>query len=350
MIFDNLDSECNSYLQKLFSMQEDNIDYILTIRKYIENPKSLPNGEKEFFYSKKTFSSDFCNYLKVENPKLQKRFYSAFIPLKLEYFVQNPYMQKIKNLSLSFGDWKLKTLTIPAYQAFVFDDLYAQGDSCYITSRLSFSNTDYKYPSISLCDNEWMSLHPNEIHTMSVPISACKGKVLVLGLGMGYFAFMASQKESVKEVHIIEMDKDVIDLFNKYFLPLFDHPEKIHIHKADAMDYIKNVGDGDYNYIFSDLWHDTSDGLPLYISLLKRFANFKFTHCYYWIEDSLLVSYRLFVIGVIRDYYENYKGDDYNDIQKDIYKYFSNIKVHSKEEISSFLTVGGLKNIILFNK
>jgi len=350
MIFENIDNECLSYLEQLFSMQEKNIDYILAIRNYLENPKPFPNKEKEFQYAKNAFSNDLCNYLNIDDVNMKKHLNKAIISSNLKYFQNNEYLKRIGNKTFLYKDWELKIINIPAYQGFVFDDLYAQGDSCYITARLSFADFDYSYPSISLCGREWMSLHPNEISTMKVPISACKGKVLVLGLGMGYFAFMASQKDSVKEVHILEMDKDVIDLFNRNFLPLFDHPEKIHIHKADALDYIQNVGDGDYTYIFSDLWHDTSDGIPCYISLLKQFGNYKNTRCYYWIEDSILSTYRLYVIGVLRDLYENYTSSDYNDEQTEIYNYLKNIKLHSKEEISSLLTVGGLKNIILNNK
>ena len=52
-----------------------------------------------------------------------------------------------------------------------------------------------------------MSLKPNEIETMEQPIENANGNILVYGLGLGYFAFMASQKNSVKKYNEYNINK-----------------------------------------------------------------------------------------------------------------------------------------------
>ena len=53
--------------------------------------------------------------------------------------------------------------------------------------------------------------------------------VLILGLGMGYAAYMMHLKDNVSKVTVIEHDPEVIELFEKYTLPQFEHPEKVDV-------------------------------------------------------------------------------------------------------------------------
>ena len=206
---------------------------------------------------------------------------------------------------------------------------------------LGFFDSDYTYPTISLCNNEWMSLNPFEIRTMQIPIQIARGKVLTLGLGLGYFAYMAHLKDDVKEVHIVEMDLELINNFKKYLLPLFSHPEKIHIHKADAFYFIKDIKDKDYDFIFSDLWHDAGDGLPMYLKLKEHFDNFKVTKRMYWIEGSIVTYLRMLLVGVIKDEY--YKNDsDYDEIQLIIKKNLENYTLHNSYELDALLNIQGV--------
>ena len=50
--------------------------------------------------------------------------------------------------------------------------------------------------------------------SMKNPIKNAHGKVLTTGLGLGYFSYMASLKEDVSEIVIIERDEKVIKLWN----------------------------------------------------------------------------------------------------------------------------------------
>ena len=191
-----------------------------------------------------------------------------------------------------------------------------------------------------------MSLNPYEIRTMEVPLQLVKGKVITLGLGLGYFAYMAHLKEEVKEVHIVEMDLELIKIFNEYLLPLFPYKEKIHIHKADAFYFIKDIKDRDYDFIFSDLWHDVSDGLPMYLKLKSQFKDFTYTHCLYWIEDAILTYLKLLVIGVLKDEYYGL-DKDYNEMQLLIKKRLEGYLFSNTYELDALLNIKGLNKLLL---
>ena len=261
--------------------------------------------------------------------------------LRLEDYLVNPYLEKLKFLSFSKDDWVLTNRTIKAYSLFPYQEEYHYGSDYLLKMSLAFFDQDYIYPSISLFGDEWMSLNPYEIRTMEMPIILAKGKVLTLGLGLGYFAYMAHLKEEVKEVHVVEMDKGLIDIFNEYLLPLFEHPEKIHIHKADALRFIESVNDKDYDFVFSDLWHDTSDGLPMYVKLKHKFAAFKYTQCSYWIESALLTYLRMLVVGIMRDEYYQ-RECEYNDIQLFIKNKLTNYLIADYYDLDNLLSIKGL--------
>ena len=68
-----------------------------------------------------------------------------------------------------------------------------------------------------------MTITPNEIETMKEAVDKASGNVLTFGLGLGYYAYMVSEKENVESVTIVDSNEDVIDLFKKYVLPQFKH-------------------------------------------------------------------------------------------------------------------------------
>ena len=264
----------------------------------------------------------------------------------LDTFTNNPYYQALKNVSFEQDGWKLSHKVMKAFTLFPYDEQYHYGSNSILKMSLGYFTKDYDYPTISLYSQEWMSLNPHEIRTMEMPIQVAKGKVLTLGLGLGYFAYMVHLKEEVKEVYIVEMDLELIKLFQKHLLPLFPYKEKIHIIKADALAFINQINDRDYDFIFSDLWHDVSDGLPMYIKLLERFDKFAYTKRHYWIENSLIAYLRLLIIGVIKDeYYKN--ESDYDEIQLTIKKNLENYTLHNSYELDALLNIQGVKNSVV---
>jgi hypothetical protein len=137
-----------------------------------------------------------------------------------------------------------------------------------------------------------MAIKPNEIETMKEPCSKMYGKVAIFGLGLGYFAYRVAQNENVKEITIIEKDENVIKLFYENILPQFENADKIKVVKSDAFDFAKKMGEKKYDTAFVDLWHDTSDGVDLYIKMKKSEVFSPDTKFEYWIEKSILSSIR----------------------------------------------------------
>ena len=147
-----------------------------------------------------------------------------------------------------------------------------------------------------------MTVTPNEIETMREPIAKCRGKVLTLGLGLGYFAFHASEKPEVERVVVIERSRDVIDIFKTYLLPQFPNGDKIEIVEADAFVYMEEkMPHEGFDYVFCDLWHDASDGLEMYRKLKRYEILSPNTQFDYWIEPSLLSLLRHIVYRRITD-------------------------------------------------
>ena len=229
--------------------------------------------------------------------------------LNEHYFEQNPYYQNVKPQPFVDGDYKLEYLSYKPYQPFSTDDIIVDEKDYYLEkSPIGYFAKEKEYLVLSYKDEVWMSITPNEINTMQPYIDSAKGRVLVLGLGLGYYPFMISLKEEVKDITIIELDKNIISLFKKHLLPLFKNKEKIHILEGDAIQYLEN-NKSHYDTIFADLWHNPVDGLPLYIKL-KKLEKDSSTIYQYWLEKSLLALYRRCLLTVYEEALQHYSDKD----------------------------------------
>lgn len=347
MIFDLNDVEKKKVVA-LFDQHEKNIDYLLYIQALIwqKGINSQVSFEASDSYKKRDFLFESLENKKpYPNDFVKKNMKWDTKLLRVEDFQANSYFKKLSSVSFDKNDWSLNNKKLEAYSLFPYEEEYHYASNYLLKMSLAFFDKDYIYPSISLFGNEWMSLNPYEIRTMETPIITARGKVLTLGLGLGYFAYMAHLKEEVKEVHIIEMDKGLIEIFNEYLFPLFPHPEKIHVHKADAFHFVTTIKDRDYDFIFSDLWHDVSDGLPMYIKLKEYFNAFKQTQCAYWIEGSLITYLRTLVIGIMKDEYYQ-KDNNYNDFQLFIKNRLKDHAIKDSSDVDSLLSLKGLNNLL----
>lgn len=345
----SLDENENKKLVSLFKQHEKNLDYLLYLQDTVWNKPAI-SGEfpqEDDPYKKRDFLFDNLEKeMPLPNDYVEKNMRWDTKLLRIKDYQNNPYLKALNNLSFNKNDWVLNNKKIPAYTLFPYEEEYHYGGNYYLKESLAFFDADYSYPSLTLFNNEWMSLNPYEIRTMETSIITARGKVLTLGLGLGYFAYMAHLKDEVKEVHIVEMDLELIKIFNEYLLPLFPHPEKIIIHKADAFRFVNDIKDGQYDFIFSDLWHDASDGLVSYLKLKKAFKCFKKTQLSYWIEGSLVTYLRILVIGVMRDEY--YKLDnEYNDLQLLIKERLKDRIITNSYDVDSLFSIKGLNELMI---
>ena len=170
---------------------------------------------------------------------------------------------------------------------FVHDDIVKLKDGR-LLPQVGYFDEEFIYPAIYEKGVLWMSVTPNEVNTMKEPIDKAFGRVLTFGLGLGYFAYMASLKDEVEKITIVESNETTIKIFEKYILPQFKFKDKIEIIKADAFKFAESeYKSGKYDYVFADIWHDAGDGLGCYTKF-KRLEKLNPNLVYdYWIEKTI---------------------------------------------------------------
>ena len=196
------------------------------------------------------------------------------------------YMRDIKIREKRMGRWELGYEEYGAYEGFVCDDIEITAEGREIP-QIGFFAERHRYPVIKEGGREWMAIKPSEIATMRGPIAKAWGHVVTFGLGMGYYAYMVSEKAEVTKVTIVEKDRDVIKLFGEEILPQFGQRAKIEIVESDAIAYMESGFEWDS--VFVDLWHDAGDGRDIYkrIREIDRGGEWE-----YWIEKSLQSALR----------------------------------------------------------
>lgn len=216
-----------------------------------------------------------------------------------EYLNENKYLKNIHLKNQRLGHFALSHSSYSKYELMIYSSPINKYNGIMIPS-IGTIDHHFQYPLLKENGNVWMSITPNEIFTMEQAIEEAHGHVLTLGCGMGYFAYMASEKESVKHVTIIENQPEVIKLFETIILPQFEHKEKITIIQADAFDYMESLEDGHYDFCFADIWISNNDIIS-YIKLkhiCKKFSKMKMS---YWIEDSMIATIMLYVYIIIQN-------------------------------------------------
>ena len=220
--------------------------------------------------------------------------------LNADDYANDAYCKAVCFSDQQLGRWEMKTGFYAPYEPFVWNHPVLTPQFREIP-QIGYFAEEFRFPAILEDGVEWMTVTPNEIETMRQPIQNSRGNVLTLGLGLGYFAFHAAQKDTVQSVTVVERDASVIELFRTHLLPQFPNRQKITVVCADAFEYLSPDHIGAYDYVFADLWHDPSDGLPLYLRLRRLQKQLGCSNWDYWIEPSLLSSLRHMVYDRITD-------------------------------------------------
>lgn len=277
-----------------------------------------------------------------------------------EEFNNNPYIKNIDFHNKKQGNYELCYQNYQPYEFSIYD-IPKHIDKIHIDiPRIGCFKEEFEYPGIRQIDNErtWMSVTPNEVYTVQPAIDNAKGKVLTLGCGMGYFAYMASLKEEVESITIIELEQDVIDLFENSILPQFENKDKIKVIKADAIDFMKDINDGEYDYCFADIWIGI-DQIEPYFAVKEVCRHLRKTKVDYWMEDAFatLLTYNVWN-EIIKSFSKinNLEVSNPNpdpsetDLRKEafIHRLLKNVEISKPEDVDFYLTP---KNIIkLINK
>lgn len=303
-------------------------DYLSSIVDYLD--LNLNNDEDRYFY--------------------ESRIKKAISLIKQSEYDSDYYRQSIKPKEYKDKNYQLTYLKIKPYQAIPYDDILI--DEKYVeVSQIGYFASNFEYLAVLKDDVVWMSTDPNEINTMKASIKEASGHVLAFGLGLGYFPIMCAVKDNVSKVTIIEKDKEIINIFKKHILPLFERKEKIEIIEGDAFEYAKRDLSA-YDYLFIDIWHNPEDGLPMFLKFNKILKGTKIKTSY-WLEKSILAMYRRCLLTVIEESILGYDDshykkaeNEYDEIINDLYFKTKDVVVTSKEELNDILKDNQLKNLI----
>ena len=291
--------------------------------------------------------NDFIHLAKSYNLKDIKE-------LDINEYKNNPYFKNTKIANpIKFKDYILKTSFYRPYEVNLIDSINVD-DKKYYKETNSLGYFIDKFPYIEIIKNDitWMSITPHEINTMKNDINKMKGNIIVQGLGLGYIAYMLSNKDDVNKISIVEKDENIIDIFNKLLFPQFKNKEKIKIIKDDAIEYInKEENLKDIDFVYCDLYHNPFDALPLYIKM-KQIENKNITYLY-WIEKEIVALIRRYLLSLIEEYFLGYTEKDYKKVKNNedkIYNYFySLIKekvISSEDDLIKLLSDENIKNLI----
>ena len=296
----------------------------------------------------------FYNYFAYRNKKID-----------VNEFLNNPYIKNIKfdkSFLLNKNNIELTTSHFNKYELQQLNT--SKMDSNYIVKpNLGFFDKEVSFPILTENNEVWMSITPSEINTMENHIAKMNGKVLVFGLGLGYFAYMSALKDNIESVTVIELNKDIIHIFNENILVQMDDKvkSKINIIHGDAKnifldkDYINS-----FDSCFIDIWMNSMDGAPLY-SYFKENENKLKIKPRYWIEDDILLHYQYDLMAyityiILKDMHQSKEEKKvyYSIIKRrpfinKIEKYFkkNNYVINSKKDIQNLVFNTNVMNKIL---
>lgn len=313
-----LDDEAFNYFQNLFEVLEENLAL-----------------------------ADEANQLLEERPLWPDFLVKSGIPLIAP--AESDYAKILKNISFEKDFWSLEQHKIKAYTPFPYDVTKVKGSLYREKPSLAYSDKDFSYLELTQYGIPWMSLCPHEITTMQKPIKEAHGKVLTFGLGLGYFAYMSSKKESVESLTIVEQSETLINLFKEKILPRFPNQAKIKIINKEALNFAKSEDLAIYDYVFSDLHHTALDGFGLNLALANIFKTKNNCKFRIWIEEEFLILIRRLILTLLSD--ESIRNDDLNEFpgEREASKTIIAIlrtKKWSKEELMGLLSNKNIRKIL----
>ncbi|MBQ4290739.1 MAG: hypothetical protein II719_06040 [Clostridia bacterium] len=244
----------------------------------------LMPGEFETFYVLREFFSEMDLGSTTDGGYIAQLFRNGR-HLDEKIFLANPFLSAITVPDRSIGRFRLAHSSYERGEIFHYDMPDFEGR--FVVPKLGFFSVPVSFPALYEGPIPWVSVCPSEIHSMEKAVRAAWGDTLVLGLGLGYYAFRISQSETVRSVTVVEREQEVIDLFTEYLLPQFPMKEKVRILCGDAVSYTQSLRDGVYDFCFADIWEGAVDGAGPYCKIRNEAKRMVHTEFSYWIEPQI---------------------------------------------------------------
>ncbi|MDY6949182.1 MAG: hypothetical protein SXG53_26105 [Pseudomonadota bacterium] len=135
-----------------------------------------------------------------------------------------------------------------------------------------------------------MSITPHEIESQELGCDLASGHTVVMGLGMGWIAANVALRTEVTRVTVIELDPDVIALIegmNCFASLPADARAKIHVVRADALQWSPASPDEAVDFLFADIWL-TLDEQTTVDQVRRMQANIGARSLYFWGQEMAL--------------------------------------------------------------
>ncbi|MCH5166388.1 MAG: hypothetical protein J1F35_00715 [Erysipelotrichales bacterium] len=236
-------------------------------------------------------------------------------------YLNNPYLKNIEIKDWIVGNIYLSYANVfEEYKTYTNNSRKRDPKSLTTIYDLSYFPKDIILPALGTVFpyTKWMGVEPGEINTFSSFIEEASGKVLLMGCGLGYVAYMLSLKDNVDEVTVIELDSDVKAMFDIYLKPQMNN--KINVVLGDAIKFLEEEDISSYQYCSVDIWHGITEMFPFYLKCLileEKHPNTKF---HYWLEDDLHVTIEKGWIKLIKRLINNKLTEGKPEIFADIAK------------------------------
>lgn len=243
----------------------------------------LYNGDMSLFYVINSFCLLTGIDQKADNQYLSSLFKNAKL-LNADAFENNEYIKTVCFSDIKEGNLLFTHCSYERGEIFQYDmPDFSQNT---VVPKLGFFSRKVRFPTVYEGKMPWMSVCPSEISTIDPFINKAFGRVLILGLGLGYYPFAISALSNVSEITVVEINPVIINLFNKHIFNQFPHKNKIKIVQADALEYLDKLNGGEFDYCFADIWEGALDGAPLYTKIRAHEKRLKIPFDY-WIQDQI---------------------------------------------------------------
>lgn len=246
--------------------------------------EGYPTDDFEFFFAMLRFC-DGMDLWKDADEEYLKKLFSEARKMDRADFLSDPYLSRIRVKEKSLGKILLTQAEYGRGEFFQYD-MPCLSDEI-VVPKIGFFTERVSFPAIYEGQIPWVSVCPSEIFSMAKDVPDARGRVLVLGLGLGYYPFLISQRDEVESITVVEKSPEIIRIFKEEILPQFPHKNKIRIVEADAFHFLEDTLPGRFDFCYADIWEGWVDGAACYQKILpheKRLYDCEFR---YWIRDEI---------------------------------------------------------------
>lgn len=206
--------------------------------------------------------------------------------LSVKDWEQSPYHANVSLDMVKDGHFSFETERIAGHELFNADCIQ-KDPKRELNDSMKLRAMDANFDAIYLLqdDEDWMLDAPSEAATNNVPAKKAHGDILTFGLGIGYFLYIAMENDKVTSITVVEKSEAVIAMFNRFLWPQFPHNKPVKIIQGDAFEMFNEKTFNSYDYIYTDIWKSSNDGLITIEKLLQLYLP-PYEKASFWIEDS----------------------------------------------------------------